>query len=107
MILIMGDFIALYESKWTTYLVFKDRRTKFVLRDKPNPSIYEFNNINKNLCYVYKVDGGIISSTECYKCDFLLLDSDSNNAYFIELKGIDKIHALEDLLQILGTQISI
>lgn len=38
-----------------------------------------------------------MSSAEESKCDFLLLNEDKGKAYFIELKGSDLLHAVEQL----------
>ena len=49
---------------------------------------------NVNTCVVrhYKIDGEVIpvnKTNQTKKCDFLLLNDDDKQAYFIELKGID------------------
>ena len=43
----------------------------------------------------YRLDGEIVKYEKC--CDFLLLNDSLLNAYFIELKGCDFIHAVEQV----------
>ena len=44
----------------------------------------------------YRVDGGLIID-ESVKCDFLLLNCEKKQAYFIELKGTNLIHAIKQI----------
>ena len=43
----------------------------------------------------YRLDGNIVKNMMC--CDFLLLNDSCMNAYYIELKGSDIAHAVEQL----------
>ena len=54
---------------------------------------------NKTLKRVrhYKIDGGVISDVNIIKCDYLLINDDSEKAYFIELKGSDISHAIKQI----------
>ena len=66
-----------------------------------NKSIYRAINKNKKEYVVYEVDGGLIPSNNKSKCDFLLIVQENINrhtGYFIELKGKDCCHALEQLI---------
>lgn len=64
-------------------LVVKERKCKCI-----------FSNPNQHLLTKIKVDGCQI--TEGIKCDYLILDH-CNNEYFVELKGKDLAHAVEQL----------
>lgn len=48
---------------------------------------------------VYKVDGGMIDSYDEIKCDYLLLAMKHKKALFIELKGTDLRHGLEQVYE--------
>lgn len=43
----------------------------------------------------YRLDGEIVKNEVC--CDFLLLNDTYLNAYYIELKGSDLVHAVEQV----------
>ena len=56
---------------------------------------YRVHNPNrKKLCKV-RIDGCYI--TEGRKCDYLVINCNDNDAYFVELKGTDIFHGLEQL----------
>lgn len=44
-----------------------------------------------------KIDNCVIKDTNSNKCDFLIIDPDKNNSYFVELKGQNIKHALKQL----------
>ena len=55
---------------------------------------------NKDLSCVrqFKIDGKVISSTSSeWRCDYLLLNDDKQVAYYIELKGSDIDHAIDQI----------
>ena len=65
---------------------------------------------NTGLCNVrqFRIDGGIIPTTDTstIRCDYLVLNDDLRNAYFIELKrsgnlpeAIDQIHTSIEMLK--------
>ena len=54
------------------------------------------NNINRNNVRHFRVDGKIIIQRTA--CDFLLLNDTKKKAYFIELKGSDAKHGVEQLV---------
>lgn len=70
---------------------------------KETNTTYKLNFGKRRLCVVYQVDGNIIKVGN--KCDYLILArqdiSDKNNekwkSIFVELKGTDVVHALEQL----------
>lgn len=61
--------------------------------------------INKNVCEVdlekIKVDGFLINSTAIKKCDYLYIYNKSNTYIFVELKGSDIKHALDQLKSVI------
>lgn len=54
-----------------------------------------FNNKDKRDCLKVRVDGCQIK--EGTRCDYLLIDLTNSNEYFVELKGTDISHAIEQL----------
>ena len=75
----------------------KDRLIVF----EENARHIAFDNQDRKHCFRCTVDGGIIK--EGNRCDFLLIVSDANDVndrnqeHYIELKGIDVKHAIEQL----------
>ena len=59
-------------------------------------SKYIYKNQSVNHLAKYKIDGGLISDN-APKCDFLLLNCEQKQSYFIELKGSDMICAVEQI----------
>ena len=57
---------------------------------------YIYNNQSSDSLSKYKVDGGLIADDGA-KCDYLLLNCEKKRSYFIELKGSDIIHAIEQI----------
>lgn len=86
------------ESPFKDHIIFADRRKKAVALE--NKRRYCGLNIHSKQLFMHKVDGGLISDPSGNKCDFLLLSSDETNhsAYFIELKGADFLHAVDQIL---------
>jgi hypothetical protein len=74
-----------------------EQRKVITLKDKGHniPQYVCINNSNKHLA-MYMVDGGLIANNGA-KCDFLLLVCENKYAYFIELKGSDIVHAVEQI----------
>ena len=66
------------------------------IKDKGHPAEYRYINQSANHLAKYRVDGGLISDNEA-KCDFLLLNCEQKQSYFIELKGSDLIRAIEQI----------
>ena len=52
------------------------------------------NPLNKEVCRTH-VDGCYICNKTC--CDYLLVDCPDKKAYFIELKGSDVLHAIDQI----------
>jgi hypothetical protein len=73
-----------------------DSRSIVPCKDKGHATEYRYINQSNNHLAKYRVDGGLISDNDA-KCDFLLLNCERKQAYFIELKGSDIIHAIEQI----------
>ncbi|MDR2754951.1 MAG: hypothetical protein LBC20_04530 [Planctomycetaceae bacterium] len=54
-----------------------------------NRSTYKYYNKSQHCVAKIKVDGGLISDLTIKKCDWLLVNWNNCNSYFIELKGSD------------------
>lgn len=71
--------------------------------DHPNVKVEEngkkFIALNPNRKEVLriKIDGCVINDNTTNKCDFLIIDTQKDNAYFIELKGKNVKHAIKQL----------
>ena len=50
---------------------------------------YIANNINNSIVYSFKIDGEIIKNSLQKRCDYLVENETSKNAFFVELKGVD------------------
>jgi hypothetical protein len=72
-----------------------DDRSVAVLKDKGASTEYRYENKSKDHLSKYRIDGGLIASGA--KCDYLLLNCEKKKAFFIELKGSDFIHAIEQI----------
>lgn len=53
--------------------------------------------VNSDRCFVthYQIDGAVIRTG--LRCDYLLINEDKSDAYLIELKGADIVHAVDQL----------
>lgn len=71
-----------------------DMRTTIVVEE--NKKQYILQN-SGDIIAVYRVDGQMISSPDLTKCDNLIVDITSLFAIFVELKGTDLRHALEQI----------
>lgn len=54
-------------------------------------------NPNRKEVLRIKIDGCVINDNTTNKCDFLIIDPQKDNAYFIELKGKNVKHAIKQL----------
>ncbi|GAB6009165.1 hypothetical protein [Dysgonomonas reticulitermitis] len=72
-----------------------DNRKIIPIRDKRHKTEYRYINKSANHLAKYRVDGGLISSGK--KCDFLLLNCEQKQSYFIELKGSDMSQAIDQI----------
>lgn len=78
------------------YIEFDDKRSQIVLSDKGEPRKYCAYNTRRQRVVAYRVDGGIVTDKTQSKCDYALW-TEKNCVYFIELKGGDYSHALEQI----------
>ena len=69
------------------------RNTCVVVREKKSQYRLE-NPAGKEICRT-QIDGCYLSQGK--KCDWLLVDCEPENAYFVELKGTDFRHAIEQI----------
>lgn len=65
---------------------------------KENAVVYNLTDINCNTV-VFQIDGDVITDHKCCRCDKLILVEDTRTwiAIFVELKGSDIKHALEQI----------
>ena len=87
-------FEAYFDSK---YITIHDTRQIIVLKEPREVREYRVENKSGKDIVVYKIDGGLIDDNNLLKCDFGVYTED-DILFFIELKGSDYIHALEQLL---------
>jgi len=73
-----------------------DNRNIVPCKDKGHSTEYRYKNQSSNHLAKYRVDGGLILDDGA-KCDFLLLNCEQKQSYFIELKGSDIIRAIEQI----------
>ncbi|WP_347068799.1 hypothetical protein [Flavobacterium sp. WV_118_3] len=66
------------------------------MTDKKSSTTYIYENNSSNKLTKYRVDGCLIDDHNS-KCDFLLLNCDKKESYFVELKGSDLIKAVEQI----------
>lgn len=71
----LNDFPTLEDGTRRTFISSENGRKH--IGDNPNGLS----------CRRYKVDGNILTDADGKKCDFLLVNDDGKDAYFIELKG--------------------
>jgi hypothetical protein len=64
--------------------------------DKGSKVKYSYENRSADFLSKYSVDGGLIADGGA-KCDYLLLNCNKSKSYFIEIKGSDLIHAIEQI----------
>lgn len=75
----------------------KGRSTDSNLKFEENKKMIVFQNPNRRETISYWVDGGMIDDTTIVKCDGLFIVLGLNKAVFIELKGVDVKHAIEQI----------
>jgi hypothetical protein len=73
--------------------IFSDNRR--IINVEENKRKYIAHNQSENVVCLIRVDNCLIK--DGIKCDFLLLNISKAKSYFIELKGSDLIHALEQI----------
>ena len=73
-----------------------ENRNIVSFKDKGHSTEYRYKNQSSNNLAKYRVDGGLISDNDA-KCDFLLLNCEQKQSYFIELKGSDISRAIEQI----------
>ncbi|MCQ2193549.1 MAG: hypothetical protein MJZ28_01210 [Paludibacteraceae bacterium] len=56
-----------------------------------------FLNPERRMYKKVQVDGGAVKDTKCSKCDNLLVSDDEREERYVELKGSDVMHAIEQL----------
>ncbi len=64
---------------------------------KENKSEYRYENTSQHEVAKIKIDGGLIGDATTTRCDYLLVDWDGHIAVFIELKGSDVYHAMDQI----------
>lgn len=79
------------------YIISHDMRPIIVLKEHREKREYRLENKSSKDIVVYRIDGGLIDDNNVLKCDYGVFTED-NVLYFVELKGADYIHALEQLL---------
>jgi hypothetical protein len=73
-----------------------EQRTTVICKDKGSKPQYIYENQTPDYLSKYRVDGGLIDDAGA-KCDYLLLNCNKSQSFFIELKGSDIIHAIEQI----------
>ena len=73
-----------------------DNRMIVSFKDKGHSTEYRCMNHSVNHLAKYRIDGGLIPDNNA-KCDFLLLNCEQKQSYFIELKGSDIVRAIEQI----------
>lgn len=84
-------------------MLFESEKSLCGLNDKiivckENQSEYRAENLALDNVYKFKIDGDILSvSDSSVRCDYLVENETKKHAYFIELKGSDITHAIEQI----------
>ena len=86
-------FCAYHDKK---YIKSHDQKKIVVLREPREAREYRLENKSVKELVVYQIDGGVISSNDVLKCDYGVFTED-NVLFFVELKGADYIHALDQM----------
>lgn len=73
-----------------------EQRKKVVFEDTGSSTKFVYENNSLDKLTRYTVDGCLITGGAS-RCDFLLLNCDKQQAFFIELKGSDLIKAVEQI----------
>lgn len=72
-----------------------ENAAQIVSKDKGNPQYHKGINTGKRYVTHYKIDGVVIKAGS--RCDYLLMNEETQIAYLIELKGSDLVKAAEQL----------
>lgn len=81
-------------NKYTAYR--SGKHAKFISAE--NGCRHEGCNPNQNWIRQFQVDGQIFThGTQPLRCDWLILNDDTQKAFYIELKGSDIAHAIEQI----------
>lgn len=75
-----------------------EQRKIVVLSDHKSRTTYRYTNNRLDYLARYKIDGGLLTSNDKSKCDYLLINCNKKEAFFIEIKGCDLEHAAEQIL---------
>lgn len=75
----------------------KKNQKIIISKDKGSHCEHRANNPVLYTVSQYHIDGDVITGS-VDKCDFLLLNETKRNAYYIELKGSDVIHAIDQVM---------
>ncbi len=81
---------------------------QIVSKDKKNPQYHKGLNPRKAYVTQYQIDGVVIKTGS--RCDYLLMNEESQTAYLIELKGSDLVKAAEQIEateRILGKELAV
>lgn len=84
-------------------MIFENNESKCTLHQQiivceEHHQKYIANNTGRNEVYKYQIDGDVLSSgTSQLRCDFIVENATKGNAYLIELKGKDVVHAVEQI----------
>jgi hypothetical protein len=73
-----------------------EQRAVVTCSDKGKKTKYIYENQSRDFLSKYKVDGCLIVDDNA-RCDYLLLNCNKNQSYFIEIKGSDIIRAIEQI----------
>lgn len=87
-------------------LKYRDKRSNAKAEERGKSINFQNDMGDEVACY--RVDGGIVGQDSC-KCDNLLLFIGGRQAVFIELKGVDVPHALEQInsaIKLIGRDLS-
>lgn len=75
---------------------FDDRKNISISENRKK---YLLHNDLSNYIAVFHVDGAMVQDNDKIKCDNLLIDATGMKAIFVELKGTDLAHALQQINQ--------
>lgn len=75
---------------------FDDRKNISISENRKK---YLLHNNLSNYIAVFHVDGAMVQDNDKIKCDNLLIDATGMKAIFVELKGTDLAHALQQINQ--------
>lgn len=77
-------------------LISSDNRKTIICRDKKGKCTYEGRNSDSKTFCLYQLDDCLIKG-DVKKNDFLLINSEEEKTYFIELKGSDLVKAIRQV----------